>query len=67
MNAFAPNERVVPMVMAIVLVWIPSRFELDVIIDATPVACRFTFAGRIGRNDGTSLLKIKMNLVLEVN
>ena len=66
-DAFAPQQRIVPMIMTVVLKGIPLCIWFGGIIGAAVVACLLARQWRIGCQDGASLVKNQVDLALQVD
>src|SRR5580658_365376 len=67
MDIFSPEERVMPVVMTVVLICVPSCFGFGRIVYASLIASLLTGHRRVGSYDSAALLQLKVHLALQVN
>ena len=67
MQVFAPDERVVPVVVSVVLISLPRSVGFGGIVSAAVVAGGVAGLGRLGREHGCALVEMEVDVVLEMD
>ena len=67
MNLFAPKQRVMPVVVAVILMCVPIRLRLGRVVDSAVISSLLIGERRFSGDDRAALLQVQVNLTLQAD